>query len=98
MGDWRDGGFIDPRGHVRQYRFNGLGTWTRLEDAGGGVQVRKLDPATNLILVETDPAGNPQRRAYDERGNLASVRDALDHVPPPRTPAFQAIRDGRTPA
>ncbi|PKO70992.1 MAG: hypothetical protein CVU20_08920, partial [Betaproteobacteria bacterium HGW-Betaproteobacteria-14] len=70
----------DPRGNLTSYRFNGLGDWTRQEDALGRIQTRRLDPATNLVLSETDAAGRVTRYTYDERGNRTSVRDVQDNL------------------
>lgn len=70
----------DPRGNLTSYRFNGLGDWSRREDALGRIQTRRLDPANNLVLSETDPAGRVTRYTYDERGNRTSVRDPLDNL------------------
>ena len=70
----------DPRGNLATYRFNGLGDWTRKEDALGRIHLRRLDPANNLVLSETDAAGRVTRYTYDERGNRNSVRDPLDNL------------------
>jgi len=70
----------DPRGNLSAYRFNGLGDWTRKEDATGRIHTRRLDPASNLVLSETDAAGRITRYTYDERGNRTSVRDPLDNL------------------
>jgi RHS repeat-associated protein len=73
----------DPKGNTTEehYQYGLLISLTRGDGTpAAATWSYKYDPATLGVTSETDPNGHTTNKTYDERGNLLTKTDALDHT------------------